>query len=1246
MIKTELRFITKNSVPTGSNRGIQVITGFTATGLPGGGGGVAFTNGPVGGGVINPSFQYYTYGWTGDITGYTPAIYPSLLNNGTLESIPIISGWTWQEGFMFSDSGSTSVLYQDLDDVNIGETYLVDITIRDLPTGETFTVYLAGNTGDTSVLSADGHYVIPIYIATTGNTISGSTLGGGGIGISPSPGAVGGIGGIRVISGNSKYQRVDLYNDEALGITFQNQDDIATQAGSYSKTITLPGTANNNKLFSQLLEESAFFAINDRLSGGTVFLNKKIPAAIFQDTIELLTGYFEVTKVITTNNDTEYEGTFYSNITSISNALGDILVTGNEDTTYDIDLSQYNHDFTMNNIKSSWSGGMYSGSYGYYYPLIDYCNVTGAQANSYRVENFRPSCYVNEIWDKIFYKAGYSYTSKFLNSNIFNSLVIPMGNSRRYTDFLANNTNFNVGLNSNFDYNIAITGSNSTIYQSPYLQIPYDKKSGGPFKDGNNNWSASAHLWPVTGTTGSFNFDVTTMYDFIYTTNNGSPWVRYGAGTFLYTTVRLVKQIGTSTVVVSPSSWGMQSFDLGTATYTSGSVFLHYSKTWDTILNIPCSPGEKYFLQVFYKIENFTARTTGGASNPGTMKCRVTGWDSSQVTFNQFGLTPSVDPTNYYSLGNRVYMNDCLPNMKQIDFLKAICNKFCLIFTEDKANSNNLIIEPYDDFFYSGQTYLDWSHKVDISKEKWIERVPTLLDSDLQFLLKEDSNDALLKAYTESNNKQIFGSKYIKNPYYSNEVNVIQDQFSSSIMDYYGGGITDVVTPKIYATQDVYDGLPTSCDYAPRFLYRNFMTPNSITGVTGTTYYLTPIYITALTGTSIDPSRIWTLNVQATTGTTGTIGYPYAGTFDSPYNPHLNLDYGNAKYYNIPTLMSSGGTNTLTWAYWRNKISQTMNPNSKMLTLYIRLKPSDIANIDFRQRIILFNNLYRLNKILEWSPGGESTKVQLIQDAALDNTAYLTPAVWQNKSVQGGGGGGYYTSQNGVPIGNNNAPPSPLNPLVIQPPVPTYILAEGQNIIPNYNNTVGRYSANVVVGNGNVVNGNGGVIHGNFNQINMDRTVVLNSDNNVVNNSGALLLNSQGNTIDHQNILIVGSSGITTTSDNKTYINQRDADTLSDYTYVDNGISNANKYTDLQISGVTTYVDNNFYNNYTSVVLSGSNSLVIGGSGNLYVQAKGYIYFGDPTKSGCLRLYLSGSNKLAVEYYNGFTWACASPDAC
>lgn len=213
-------------------------------------------------------------------------------------------------------------------------------------------------------------------------------------------------------------RRADISQEISNLITYSIDDikDVGSRNTSFSKTIVLPGTANNNALLGHIF---SFTVVNDHNpSQDNIGVNfnpgKQAECVIFQDHIQVFKGIIRVMEIIITNGFVEYECTVFGELGGLTNSLG-------SGKLQDLDFSAYDHALSVANIQASWDN--INGS-GYFYPLADYGNVSSDKVN-YDYRAFRPALFVKEYIDKIFAAAGYTYESDLFDSARFKSLIIP-----------------------------------------------------------------------------------------------------------------------------------------------------------------------------------------------------------------------------------------------------------------------------------------------------------------------------------------------------------------------------------------------------------------------------------------------------------------------------------------------------------------------------------------------------------------------------------------------------------------------------------------------------------------------------------------------------------------------------------------------------------------------------------------------------------------------------------------------------
>jgi len=223
---------------------------------------------------------------------------------------------------------------------------------------------------------------------------------------------------------------LDLTKGISNQITYAIDDlqNLDSKSTSFTKTIILPGTANNNKLLGNIFEfNNANF---DNPFDANVLANfnaaRNATARIEVDGLQIMKGVLRLLEIIHIDGDIEYECAIFGELGGFINALGNKRLE-------DLDFSTYNHTYSVANIVSSWDT---SGSTSYCYPLIDYGNVStgvhGVLKKDFQYTTFKPALFVREYLDKIFTSSGYTYECDLFNTTDFRKLIIP-NNAKQLT---------------------------------------------------------------------------------------------------------------------------------------------------------------------------------------------------------------------------------------------------------------------------------------------------------------------------------------------------------------------------------------------------------------------------------------------------------------------------------------------------------------------------------------------------------------------------------------------------------------------------------------------------------------------------------------------------------------------------------------------------------------------------------------------------------------------------------------------
>lgn len=212
-------------------------------------------------------------------------------------------------------------------------------------------------------------------------------------------------------------KKLDITSELAYLLTFAVDDvrDFGSRNCTFSKTIVLPGTANNNYLFGHIFNVTISNPYDSNVDNVATNFNPSVNAECiaFNDRMQVFKGTIRLLEIIIDNGQVEYEVALFGELGGLVSAIG----TGKLE---DLDFSAYDHAWNETNIVNSWDA---SGT-GYYYPLIDYGGCS-ADKIDWDIKAFRPALFVSEYISKIFTAAGYRYSSNLMDSERFKRLVIP-----------------------------------------------------------------------------------------------------------------------------------------------------------------------------------------------------------------------------------------------------------------------------------------------------------------------------------------------------------------------------------------------------------------------------------------------------------------------------------------------------------------------------------------------------------------------------------------------------------------------------------------------------------------------------------------------------------------------------------------------------------------------------------------------------------------------------------------------------
>jgi len=716
----------------------------------------------------------------------------------------------------------------------------------------------------------------------------------------------------------------------------------------YSKTIKCPATKSNDALFGHIYD----FNISNNYDANTSNIdvnfnpNKKAEARVIADGVEVMAGVVQLRKIIQKGHAYTYEVVFIGRLLNIFSVLGDKELNGVDDDGVNfLDLSEYDHLLTYQNQVDSWTAPIGDG---YVYPLIDWGNgasFTTAGKRIYEIDQIRPAVYVKTLIDSIFGFAGFTYTSSFFNTNTFKRLIIPIAKQKLDADQV-NARQFKAvkrltQIMSRFASQSPNTFGNDQLFNPSnghMAKLCFEDDNIFGF-DNNNQYRIITQNRPYDATNNyifvcqePLRYDQFQTSVTIQVTKNASFATQIFEGTVDIVHKRDVDQ---SLNFIGSSEFN---FDI------SGAVGTTQSQT----ITVEGSTFTEFNDQVYVM---FRSDPYGDGYKPD-YRNSASGLGNVALDIRcEEGFFENVVNDEQWFEGDTVQLTDHLPNVGMKDVLTSIFNMFNLYVEVDPDNEKNLLIETRDDFYADGGIK-DWTYKLARDRDIALEPLGVITDREYIYTYSEDGDyyneryqrnrgHAYGRAKVEVDNDFVQSSKEVEIVFSPSPL--INDKLSGRII------------PAIWDA-DIDDGIkPTDANI--RILYYGGLLPSN-------------------------PS--WKHRQRFPSNDYDTTVYPYAGHWDNPITPTLDINFQLPyELYYQPNGFT--GTIQVTNAglfnvYHRNYINEITDKDSKVMTALFYLEPTDINKLDFRDQIVIDNAYWRLNKVMNYNPFKEGlTKAELIK---------------------------------------------------------------------------------------------------------------------------------------------------------------------------------------------------------------------------------------------------------------------------
>jgi hypothetical protein len=763
---------------------------------------------------------------------------------------------------------------------------------------------------------------------------------------------------------------LDTYGDIDISLNYAIDDifDISKRNTSWSKTITLPGTPINNKFFKHLYDVNI-----DNISFNIV---KRIDVSIRIGTNDVMSGYMQLMNIVILNGEIQYE-------ISIAGSLKSIISTISDYDLGAIDLSEYNHRRTPQNIVSSWDYNIYKFSAitsvgnpgdGYVYPYIINGNSQDIWSNAYTYDMF-PAIYVQTIFKKIMEIAGFTYSSKFLESDYFKKLIIPfVGDKLQLTEEEVESRTVRVGVGSTIGVNMTPYMQNGGDWyynwMSNYL-FPLNRESGTVtdvtgelvFTDKENQWNGVNYYTCAHAGYYDVSFVGKLIAEYKKTNGGNVEWKKNSLEYRYF--MELVRANGTQTTL----------YDSGSLKITPSDGTPHPTPWKDTANPLQCSMGaENVFMEAGDKIRMIIGhRHPAGVNWAGGDSKIISRLYFDDVTEGEFTKLVVKPSTNELYDTSFINMNQILDSkIKMKDFFLDIVKMFNLIISDDPNTPYNVIIEPRDDFFKSRERVLNWDEekKLDLDSEIIITPMSELDAQSYKFTYTEDS-DFYNEEYKNETNRVYGDYEYKIDNDFSDKTNELKIGFSPT------PNSSQFIDSKVAPFFVTYDGDKLK----PKKVKQRIL------------FY----------GGSINLKQGSTLTIKEypTDPTFLTVNkYPYCGMWDHPTKPQWDLSFGRTQkiYWNSSNVFPN---QNLFERFHKQTLLNIIDNNAKLLECTVHLTPKDIANFDFRDIIFLMGSYWRINKIKDYNPvqTDRLTKVVLYKIIDLNIISkYLVEVPTSNKS--------------------------------------------------------------------------------------------------------------------------------------------------------------------------------------------------------------------------------------------------------
>ena len=715
-----------------------------------------------------------------------------------------------------------------------------------------------------------------------------------------------------------KFTTLDLYGDIPIKInkSIAEIQDISKRNSDLSIGLTLPGSKKNNRFFE------TFYNVDTQ----SLYFDptKRVSCKVLLNDESYFSGYLRLNKINVLESKVEYDVTLYSTVGNLFGEIGNNLL---QDLNFDDDEYTFNHTFSLTGVTELFgNSNFYRDSeypYTYFYPIVH---------------------------------NGYEYSGGTINLSGATS-----GQTRLYT------TTSPIGSWNNYS-GVTLAGVEEYRINSPIYGLRDNQ-----LKPGLNVWSLIQLIFKTYG--------YKIKSDFMNT-----PWMKslYLYGYFSYEGTKFgwrvnnIQQLpasgvdvyfGSTSAVVVKKGTGIPCFCTEDINVAVPIAFPIFDIDYGTII-----AGTSGYTYTLIGDTEEQLATAVGPNGQQITNARILSYSPKNV-----GDTGQYEEDDFVTFDLVIDQN-----IKQIDLLSSISKKFNLVFIPDPDVTGQIIVEPYDYYIGTGNIY-DWTPKLSWDKGFTVEPAQNFIESSLFLTDLEDGDEGNREFKNRVN--RIYGQNIVYNP----------TDFKSQDKK-----IDTIFSPELIRKWDDNIGLPLGINYAAtsqidpvdnqvRWSYKGVKTKpklfywvgtanpfiddvNEVYSVSGTNFntFTVKVAPSNITIATVSFERIPVVSHTMPLGLSDTEKINN-DSLSILFNSELPVDIG-VQTYNTYT------ENDVYNTFYRTRINNIYDPNTRMVSGYFDLKYSDVQNFQWKDIIKINEQYFTINKISEFNlTNRELTKVELIQ---------------------------------------------------------------------------------------------------------------------------------------------------------------------------------------------------------------------------------------------------------------------------